>query len=380
MHSGSLLAQGNDSLLVDTLKAQELDEATVVASRIVRNADGYVISLRGSDITRGHLTSDVLGWLPDVIEDNGSYKINNLTVSEIYVDGIKISDDKELKAIPANAIDNIRIKYLNDISKKASQAGGSIWITLKKPKEVGYYASLAGKTTAARRQGLNDGILSGFLKGRYKKWSYYDYAYWRVLKYHEWRDQTVFAEGETTELKEVTTSHSNYYSNRFSLAYDFNEKNTLAASYFVALQNYRPVADTQEGSLLSSIVSPEKTAVQEGTIKYTSQLNEKDANFTLITDYYHRSNKVDNQYTGAGNVDRNHVDNVQNLWREEAELSLPINDKHTWRRAPACSSSNRAIRPPFSSRPTVSVWPVTPRWQTVSRRSCFSRCKVCWAS
>lgn len=75
---------------------RRLNEVTVVASRTTTDAEGYTTNLRGSDITKGKPAVDVLGFLPNISHKNGTFKINGLAASEIYVDGVKLSDLSEL--------------------------------------------------------------------------------------------------------------------------------------------------------------------------------------------------------------------------------------------------------------------------------------------
>ncbi|MDL2222406.1 hypothetical protein LJC35_07645, partial [Parabacteroides sp. OttesenSCG-928-N08] len=79
-----------------TEKEIQLNEVMVVASRTINNVEGYTTNLRGSDITKGKPTVDVLAMLPNISRENGNFKINGLAVSEIYVDGIQLADLSEL--------------------------------------------------------------------------------------------------------------------------------------------------------------------------------------------------------------------------------------------------------------------------------------------
>ena len=114
-------------------KEQQLQEVTVVASRTTNNAEGYTTNLRGTDIAKGKPAVDVLGFLPSISRENGNFKINGLAVSEIYVDGVKLSDLSELNNIPGEMIDKVQVKYLAGADQNASLSGGTIMITLRRP-------------------------------------------------------------------------------------------------------------------------------------------------------------------------------------------------------------------------------------------------------
>ena len=100
-----------------------LGTVTIEGSRIQHNATGYTINLRSSDIAKGKQASDMLAFLPGVSKDDGGYKINGLKVSEIYVDGVKLTSSDELKNIPADIIDKVKVKYFAGVNHDAASAG-----------------------------------------------------------------------------------------------------------------------------------------------------------------------------------------------------------------------------------------------------------------
>ncbi|WP_289739857.1 hypothetical protein, partial [uncultured Duncaniella sp.] len=118
-------------------REQQLQEVTVVASRTTNNAEGYTTNLRGMDIAKGKPAVYVLGFLPSISRENGNFKINGLPASEIYVDGVKLSDLSELNNIPGEMIDKVQVKYLAGADQNASLSGGTIMITLRRPPEGG---------------------------------------------------------------------------------------------------------------------------------------------------------------------------------------------------------------------------------------------------
>ena len=96
----------SESTLQDTLT---LEEATVIARRTRHQADGYTVNLRSSDIVRGKTTSDALVFLPGVSRQGSVYRISGIDVSEIYVDGMKLTSFDELDNIPADRIDKVKV-------------------------------------------------------------------------------------------------------------------------------------------------------------------------------------------------------------------------------------------------------------------------------
>ena len=96
----------SESTLQDTLT---LEEAVVIARRTRHQADGYTVNLRSSDIVRGKTTSDALVFLPGVSRQGSVYRISGIDVSEIYVDGMKLTSFDELDNIPGRAADAVRM-------------------------------------------------------------------------------------------------------------------------------------------------------------------------------------------------------------------------------------------------------------------------------
>ena len=130
------------STLQDTLT---LEEAVVIARRTRHQADGYTVNLRSSDIVRGKTSSDALVFLPGVSRQGSVYRISGIDVSEIYVDGMKLTSFDELDNIPADRIDKVKVNYLAGLNQNASITGGTIEITLKRIPEGGYSGSVFRK-------------------------------------------------------------------------------------------------------------------------------------------------------------------------------------------------------------------------------------------
>lgn len=146
----------------------QLQEVTIVASRTTNNAEGYIANLRGTNISKGKPAADVLGFLPNISRENGNFKINGLTVSEVYVDGVKLSDLSELSNIPGEMIDKVQAKYLSGSDQSAALSGGIIMITLRRPPEGGYYGSIKATADWYRSCGFGNEGIGGLFNYRYK--------------------------------------------------------------------------------------------------------------------------------------------------------------------------------------------------------------------
>ena len=140
-------------------KERQLQEVSVIASRTTNNAEGYTTNLRGTDIVKGKPAVDVLPFLPNISRENGNFKINGLAVSEIYVDGVKLSNHSELDNIPGEMIDKVQVQYLAGADQNAAISGGTIRITLRRPPEGGFYGSVTANADWYRSCGFgNEGV------------------------------------------------------------------------------------------------------------------------------------------------------------------------------------------------------------------------------
>lgn len=161
---------------------KQLNEVVVTASRTTNNAEGYTTNLRGMNIAKGKPAVDVLVFLPNISREQGTFKINGLAVSEIYVDGIKLSDISELDNIPGERIDKVQVKYLAGSNQNAALSGGTIMITLRRPPEGGFYGSINANADWHRACDFGNEGIGGMFNYRYKNLSVYDNLYLKLSK------------------------------------------------------------------------------------------------------------------------------------------------------------------------------------------------------
>lgn len=170
-------------------KERQLQEVSVIASRTTNNAEGYTTNLRGTDIVKGKPAVDVLPFLPNISRENGNFKINGLAVSEIYVDGVKLSNHSELDNIPGEMIDKVQVQYLAGADQNAAISGGTIRITLRRPPEGGFYGSVTANADWYRSCGFGNEGVGGMFNYRYKNLSVYDNLYIGASKMEENAEQ-----------------------------------------------------------------------------------------------------------------------------------------------------------------------------------------------
>lgn len=70
--------------------------------------------------------------LPGITSEDGSLKILFQSASAIYLNGVKIKNEQELQAIPADYLESVEVNYMAGSDEMASAQGGIIRIKLKK--------------------------------------------------------------------------------------------------------------------------------------------------------------------------------------------------------------------------------------------------------
>ena len=322
-------------LSVNTAFAQEskqLQEVTVVASRTTNNAEGYTTNLRGTNIAKGKPAVDVLGFLPNISRENGNFKINGLAVSEIYVDGVKLSDLSELSNIPGEMIDKVQVKYLAGSDQSASLSGGTIMITLRRPPEGGYYGSVKATADWYRSCGFGNEGIGGLFNYRYKSLSIYDNLYIGAAKLKEKSEQWFNNSDSKSILDETTKSHGFELRNRLSLTQQFKSGVQLGGSYLIATSRPRPTSTSYAHNSVSTIDKRINTLIQEGTLKLFLPMNKRGASMELTADYYNRHSDDDAFY--FSNYERvgaqTESDNL-NLWKVKADFIYPHSRRLVWK-------------------------------------------------
>lgn len=313
-------------------KEQQLQEITVIASRTTNNADGYTTSLRNTDIAKGKPAVDVLPFLPNISRENGNFKINGLAVSEIYIDGVKLSDISELGNIPGEMIDKVQVTYLAGADQSAAMSGGTIRIFLRRPSEGGYYGSATANADWYRSCGFGNEGLGGMFNYRYKNLSVYDNLYAGASKLEENTEQWQTGPDLQTFMTETTKSKGFDFRNRLSLTQQFNSGAQLGGSYLFSMSRPRPTSFSMSNNMASAIDKRINTTVQEGTLKFSLPLNKKGAVMELTADYFNRSNNERADYAMGNDVVGATYDKTDlNLWKFKADFIYLRSRRLSWK-------------------------------------------------
>ena len=324
---------------IGTIKMQPdqfaLSGVTIKGSRIHHEATGYTINLRSSDIAKGKQASDMLAFLPGVSKHEGSYSINGLTVSEIYVDGVKLPSIDELKNIPADMIDKVKVKYFAGVNQDAANAGGTIEITLHKPLQGSYYGSLWGGAEYEPSFGFSNENLGGLIYYRYKNLSIYDNLSLDFFQPEETAKQSIWdpTNNMLTEIDEKIKYRWHTFRNRLSLTHNISDKSYLGGSYYIATNKTKTTTLDKGVTGLSSVDARSSYLIQEATLKYnTSSLSQRGTTLEIIGDYYNRQSDSKSDYTYAQNPSSISEDkSTLNLYKFSVDLTDPRSQKLVWK-------------------------------------------------
>ena len=312
-----------------------LDEVVIVASRTQYDARGYMVNLRSSAIAKGKQAPDALAFLPGVSKVDGDYKINGLKVSEIYVDGVKLTSSDELKNIPADIIDKVKVNYLAGANQNAANAGGTIEITLHKPSESSYYGSLWGGAEYHPSYGFSNENLGGLIYYRYKNLSIYDNLSLDFFQPEETAKQSIWNQSNDirTEIDEKTKYRWHTLRNRLSLTHNINDKSYLGGSYYIATNKTKTTTFDKGATGLSSVDARNSYLIQEATLKYnTSSLSQRGTTLEMIGDYYNRQSDNKSNYTYAQNPSSTSEDKTTlNMYKFSVDLTDPRSQKLVWK-------------------------------------------------
>lgn len=135
----------------DTIsKTKEMQEIVVSATRPLSklDADGIVTTITNTPLQSLESASDVLGYIPGVISNNGSIEVVGKGKPIIYINRRKLVDYSELKRLPASKIKEIKV--INNPGVRYESSTGSV-IRITTVKELGDGFSMDTRSTLGFR-------------------------------------------------------------------------------------------------------------------------------------------------------------------------------------------------------------------------------------
>lgn len=269
----------------DSIPTVELDAVTVTASTVGNNPTGYSIKIAGKDIAKGKSTMQLLDFLPNVADENGTLKINGLPATEITIDGRILRSLSELESLPADQIESVKVNYLSAAGKINDSVGGSISIKLKKAPRGGYYGTLMAGLNAAPRSGLTSERLYGSFSGRIGAVSIYESLSGRLMDVDEWYTSEV-TESDVTDKRDMHTNFRfrNVF-NTLGLGWDPAEGHSLGVTWDLT-SRWNRTLDCEEDTGSPLMRKKGKSLMNALALNYSGTLGERGGTLKARGEWY----------------------------------------------------------------------------------------------
>lgn len=290
---------------------QSLKEVTIVANRIVNNANGYALLLVGSRLENCNTAQDLFAFLPGMSVENK--KISLLGKQPvIYVNGMKITSQDELTALAPKRIAKIEVSYLS-VGEGANETGGTIRITTKRVVDGGFSGYLQETVTEMPKYGhTNDSPTFVFdaSVGRLTLNYYAIYSHQKLLE--DARNEYKYDDGDVVSYKSRTRSWFNGFANRLNLSYELDDKSTIALSEYISNNDVKN-RQYNDNIFMSG---PQHKFVQQSVAKYILLTDDKGSNLEVTADYLNdKQHQTQSQTFNDENVSSSHVEKNTNMYR-----------------------------------------------------------------
>lgn len=268
-----------------------LSEVTVIADGIKYKAGGYTARLDNSRLTEGKEAPQLLAYLPGISEKDGEINVLTRKPAAIYVDGIKVNSQEELKAITASSMQSVDVSFMAGAGELTSSGGAIIRIKLRKNVNMGYSGYLKGQLDIMPNYGYTGEGATGYISGRYNKLSVSNHLYYNRNKMIGDEDISNEFSGENKqqEIKELR-GWNPYVFDRLNLTYEINKNHSLGASGFfshhttdVTQLGKAPVTD----EIMSRQNTGNRTNMAQAVANYTWLWGPNGSGLYITGDYLH---------------------------------------------------------------------------------------------
>lgn len=292
-----------DSIVCDTLnRTIGLDNVTVVASRVVHKANGFSINLAGSKLSDVLSLDQMMSMLPYIDSKDGAISIYNQAASAVYIDGVKVTNNEQLRILRPELIERIEVDYFNTGSESAGSSGGVMRIWLKH-REKGYVAGLSGSTSARTETGYDGYNTSAYLMASGGRFTVYNsMAYNRGLTSFE--NKTYSQLGDVMSASsERRMRNSDFAGDWLSVSADVGHNQLVGLTGgFTYYRNRGSLSATvaESGGTAPATTQtvtwqPVKNMKINGTAFYNWKINDIGSNLNVTADYlWYKRNREDN--------------------------------------------------------------------------------------
>lgn len=311
------LAKGDTA---NIFREMELQGVTIQASRIRNSARGYTINLKDEPLCKGKTVSQLLGFLPGISVEDGVVKTDGKAVSLFYLNGMKVGSDDILK-LPADVLNSAEVEYVAGSSNSATNKGGILRLTMRKPKDNGHYGNLRMTTDTDLKYGrttLMPYALINFVSGR---WSIIDNLYWYGGRQKGAEANSyLYDNGQKTDEQTENTYSICLPFNRLSITYDIDGHSTLGGALRTFYHgNEQKRTTLTNGTTPNVLDNDTKRSLVQGTLQYINQLADRGMRIEVNADLLSQQKKQNTCYD-----DDEHYDTKERTTLAELEAKLQM--------------------------------------------------------
>ncbi len=296
-----------------------LNDVTVNAKlpMVEKKIDRIVMNVDNNPLATGKSSMETIGLAPGILVYNNQILLNGIPVSRIMVNGKMLqltgeSLNNYLNSLRSDDIKSIEIMAHPPAEYDAEGAGGIINIILKKGRETGLNGSVYGNFSEMKKYfnfpGTSDGLQLNFKKGKVGLFANYDYNYNKHFQFL--KQNRSFSNNGIYTATDSANKHSLSNDIHAGMTYDITDKQYLAIDYTGSFSN--DVENWVAKSIVSYPSNPANNIRSKGTfpnvwngkyndigINYHIQTDTLGSSFTLLSDYTHNSNQVNNSVTST---------------------------------------------------------------------------------
>ena len=318
----SLAGRGDTATI---FREMELQEVTIQASRIRNSSRGYTINLKDEPLCKGKTVSQLLGFLPGISVEDGVVKTDGKPVSIFYLNGMKVSSDDILK-LPADVLNSAEVEYVAGSSNNATNKGGILRLTMRKPTENGYYGSLRMTAHTDLKYGyttLTPYALVNFVSGR---WSIIDNIYWYGGKQKGAETNTyLYNNGQKSDEQTENTYSISLPFNRLSITYDIDGRSSLGGALRTFYRSNEQKMNTlANGSIPNVLDNDTKRRLVQGTLQYINRIDDKGMRIEVNADLLNQQNRQNTHYDGKATDEQYDTKERTTLAELEAKLQMRL--------------------------------------------------------
>lgn len=314
-----LITETDSHILVEYIQPPMhlLPTVTKIQRQIIEEADGYRIQTN----IHGASATQLLAILPRLLVRDGIVYVNGQPIRNLYLNGMSINGLHELDQLESGMIESVRV----------DERSNAIYLTLRKPKENGYYGQL--KAQGNKKKDADNETLNGIWYSKLRKTNFYDKFGWERLHQLDGIEQLCTSPQIAKYYRSEMTTDKNRFNNRLSILHEFTPSQSLGFSYYVAAHQGKGRSIKTDAQNYRNFAGKNRHNEQELTLKYHALFGRRNPSKTeanLLADVFRRQTTSENVSLYGAGVGTE-IDEAPSIvmTKMAADLHTPLSDKAT---------------------------------------------------